>query len=122
MYCAEHALGGMVRDVSRTSATDGFLKQPSYELSGSRKREYCAEHASEGMANVSSHKYSKGGCSTNSRRGVFNASKRKDSGDEASEDYSIMPQQTKISGVGSSSVGAGLDDGDVVKVEFGVSW
>ena len=36
--------------------------------------------------------------------------------------YSILPQQTKVSGVRSSSVRAGLDDGDVVKVEFGVSW
>ena len=113
MYCAEHALGGMVRDVSRTSATDGFLKQPSYELSGSRKREYCAEHASEGMVNIPYFKYSKDGCSTNSRRVVPNTSS-----DEVSEDYSIMPQQTKIFGVGLFSVGAGLDDGDVVKVEF----
>ena len=57
-----YAPDGIVDVCNKKCRTEGCVKQPSFEVAGTKTAEYCAQHALDGMAIVFSRKCRTGGC------------------------------------------------------------
>jgi hypothetical protein len=57
LYCAEHALEGMVDVAHKKCEFNNCTKQPSFNYKNEKRRLYCSKHALEGMIDISKKKF-----------------------------------------------------------------